>query len=111
MFSKKQLLKGLLEGCILKVIFDTPSYGYEIYSKLVLYGFDDLQMGTVYPILLRLEKQDFVTVDFSYSSKGPVRKIYNITPEGEKYCEFFKDEWTRTETIINKIVKEKTANE
>lgn len=109
MFSKKQLLKGLLEGCILKVILDTPSYGYEIYTKLVQYGFDDLQMGTVYPILLRLEKQDFVTVDFLYSSKGPVRKIYNITPEGKKYYESFREEWIRTGITINKIIKEKTA--
>ncbi len=109
MFSKKQLLKGILEGCILKVILDAPSYGYEIYTKLVQYGFDDLQMGTVYPILLRLEKQDFVTVDFSYSSKGPVRKIYNITAEGRKYYVSFREEWIRTEITLNKIIKEKTA--
>lgn len=106
MFNKKELLKGILEGCILKIILLSPSYGYEIYSKLVEYGFDDLQMGTVYPILMRLQKKQLVAIEYSYSSKGPVRKMYQITKMGQEYYYSFKTEWYKTQKIVNSIIEE-----
>lgn len=51
-----QMLKGTLEGCILKVISQKETYGYEISEKLGEYGFADILEGTIYPLLLRLEK-------------------------------------------------------
>lgn len=54
MFDQAQLRKGVLEGCILKIIAAEPTYGYAIAATLRESGFADLTEGTLYPLLLRL---------------------------------------------------------
>ena len=53
-----QMLKGTLEGCIMAIISRQPTYGYEIAEQLKNYGFGQIAEGTIYPLLLRLEKKD-----------------------------------------------------
>ena len=55
MIDRSQLMRGTLEGCILKIISEDETYGYEIVSKLQEYGFYDAKEGTIYPLLVRLE--------------------------------------------------------
>ena len=62
MFDQSQLMRGTLEGCILKVIAAETTYGYEIMEKLLRYGFDDIREGTIYPLLVRLEKKELMTM-------------------------------------------------
>ena len=52
-----QILKGLLEGCVLKLIEKDETYGYKICEDLALGGFENVGEGTVYPIVIRLEKK------------------------------------------------------
>lgn len=56
MYDKSQLMRGTLEGCILKILSQNTSYGYEIVTTLLGYGFKDIKEGTIYPLLVRLEK-------------------------------------------------------
>ena len=56
MYDKSQLMRGTLEGCILKILSQNTSYGYEIVTTLLGYGFKDIKDGTLYPLLVRLEK-------------------------------------------------------
>ncbi|MCC2254217.1 PadR family transcriptional regulator [Ruminococcus sp. CLA-AA-H200] len=105
MFDKKQLLKGVLEGCILKIIIDRPSYGYELYTRLLEYGFEDLQMGTVYPILMRLEKKELVSASYEESAQGPVKKVYSVTASGLLYYESFLSEWNKMTLLTDRILK------
>mgnify|MGYP003448991760 CR=1 FL=1 len=51
-----QMLKGMLEGCILEIINMQETYAYEISEKLGKYGFGEISEGTIYPIILRLQK-------------------------------------------------------
>ena len=53
-----QLLRGILEGCVLAVITRGETYGYEILAELEKGGFENLLEGTLYPVLTRLEKKD-----------------------------------------------------
>lgn len=46
-----------MEGCILKIISVETTYGYEIVMKLQDFGFEDMKEGTIYPLLIRLEKK------------------------------------------------------
>ena len=50
-----QMLKGILSGCVLAVISQRETYGYEISQKLGAYGLGSVSEGTIYPLLLRLE--------------------------------------------------------
>ncbi len=56
MNNNSQILKGILEGCILSIISKEETYGYELLTKLKGCGFEDIVEGTLYPLLLRLEK-------------------------------------------------------
>lgn len=102
MFDKSQLMRGTLEGCILKVISSEITYGYEIMEKLKLYGFSDISEGTIYPLLVRLEKKELITSEFKPSPLGPKRKYYNITNQGTDALHLFEDYWrSLTETVNN----------
>ena len=60
MYDKSQLMRGTLEGCILKILSKSTSYGYEIVTTLLGYGFKDIKEGTIYPLLVRLEKKELL---------------------------------------------------
>ena len=75
MENNAQLLKGILEYCVLKLIEKEPTYGYEIVIQLKQLGFSELSESTLYPMLLRLEQQEKVTVERRPSPKGPSRNI------------------------------------
>lgn len=51
-----QMLKGILQGCLLMLISDEPMYGYSISQALTQFGFQDVPKGTVYPLLINMEK-------------------------------------------------------
>ena len=57
-----EMLKGLLEGAVLQVLARGPNHGYEIVRALNQVGFTSVAEGTVYPILMRLEKKRLVEV-------------------------------------------------
>jgi len=98
-----QLLKGVLDSCILKIVSCKETYGYLIVQELNDLGLE-IQEGTVYPILLRLEKKGFLKSERRTSDIGPVRKYLSITDEGLKEIERFKDEWSILENIVDKIM-------
>ena len=83
------MLKGTLEGCILKVISGKETYGYEISQGLKKYGFLDISEGTIYPLLLRLEKNGLITAQYRESALGPKRKYFAVTQEGKLEMEAF----------------------
>lgn len=98
MVDHTQLLKGILEGCILSVISKGETYGYEILQMLDKAGFNDLQEGTLYPILTRLEKKGCISCRREKSPLGPLRKYFRVTEEGTRQLnEFLNDYHSITE--------------
>lgn len=85
-----QMLKGVLEGSILAIIQKRKVYGYEISQTLKEYGFGDISEGTIYPLLLRLEKNEFLDSEYMESKHGPKRKYYSLTEKGEQELINFK---------------------
>ena len=88
-----QMLKGVLEGCILKIISENETYGYEIVEKCKSYGLFDLSEGTIYPLLLRLERNALIQADYKQSPVGPKRKYFSITEKGRIEMEQFYGSW------------------
>ena len=72
-----QMLKGVIDGVILKIIKDKRTYGYEIVEELKRKGFYNMTEGTVYPILLRLSKKGLIMGSYRKSDVGPKRKYYS----------------------------------
>lgn len=99
-----QLLRGVLEGCVLAVIARGETYGYEILAKLEKSGFENLLEGTLYPVLTRLEKKGLISCRKAKSPFGPIRKYYSITEDGQKYFEEFKKSYEKINASAQKIL-------
>lgn len=106
MENNAQLLKGVLEYCVLRLIEKEPTYGYEIVMQLKQVGFAEISESTLYPLLLRLEQQEKVTVERRPSPKGPSRKYYVITERGTDSLLDFQQEWNRLCGLVEKIFRE-----
>lgn len=98
-----EMLKGVLEGCVLDVIGRKPTYGYEITQQLRELGFTDVVEGTVYTILVRLEKNELVSIVKKPSEVGPPRKFYSLTPAGKIELKTFWDKWKFVSSKINEL--------
>lgn len=107
MFDQAQLRKGTLEGCILKIIDREPTYGYAIATTLRESGFDDLTEGTLYPLLLRLERKGLIAAEYRAGSGGPSRKYYQLTPDGAQCLAEFVAAWQTTGAAVNRILQDK----
>lgn len=88
-----ELLKGSLEGIVLQHISKGETYGYEITSYLIDLGFEDIVEGTVYTVLLRLQKNGYITGEKRKSEVGPPRKFYRLTTDGKEYLRIFWEKW------------------
>ncbi|MGL4847623.1 MAG: PadR family transcriptional regulator [Clostridium sp.] len=103
MINKTQLMKGIMEGVILKIISMEETYGYEIYRKLQDYGFEEFAEGSLYPLLLRLEKNKLIKSKKKKSPFGPDRKYYSLTEDGENEVKEFKEAWETIDLSIKKL--------
>jgi len=100
-----QLLKGLLEGCILALLKNEVTYGYRVVELLSSYGFRDPQESTVYPILNRLEKKGLLKSEKRPSELGPPRKYYMLTAGGERELAEFRSEWENLKQTADKLLE------
>lgn len=100
------MLKGVLEGCVLEIISHEEIYGYEITRRLNALGFSDVVDGTVYTILVRLEKNKLVEITKKKSDIGPPRKFFALNDAGREELKKFWAKWEFVSTKINEL-KEK----
>ncbi len=105
MADDTQMMKGILEGCILALLKNEPLYGYLIVERLQGFGFEAAE-ATVYPILTRLEKKGDLRFEKRPSNLGPPRKYYALTEKGERALTGFKENWEGTSRIVGEILKE-----
>ncbi|WP_279512761.1 PadR family transcriptional regulator [Aureibacillus halotolerans] len=94
------MLKGVLEGCVLEIISRKETYGYEITRQLNALGFKDVVEGSVYTILIRLEKNKLVEVTKKPSAMGPPRKFFALNDAGREELKKF---WVKWEFVASKI--------
>lgn len=99
-----QLMKGILEGCILGIIAKGETYGYEILAQLTSVGFEELGEGTLYPVLTRLNKKEYIYCRKAKSPLGPIRKYYTITVPGKAYLEEFKQNYQEITASADQIL-------
>lgn len=98
-----EMLKGILEGCVLEMINRGDTYGYEITRRLNALGFTDVVEGTVYTILVRLEKNKLVNTEKRRSELGPPRKFYSLNAAGRKELQAFWCKWEFLSSKINEL--------
>lgn len=91
--QRTEMLKGILEGIVLATLAKKPAYGYQITESLRRQGFEDIAEGTVYALLVRIERKGFVEVEKVPSPTGPPRKVYALNDVGQRQLAGFWNNW------------------
>ena len=106
----KDSLKGHLDSIILSVFLSHYNSGYEMIKKIKqeTNSLFEIKEGTLYVILKRLEKNEFIESYWDESLKvGAKRKYYKITKRGIKYFKQKKSEWEFLKGVLNKFYEER----
>jgi len=103
-----QLLHGVLEMCLLSIIEEEASYGYEMVSKLRERGLDLASEGSIYPLLSRLQKQGLIEGYLVQSSEGPARKYYRMSDEGRETLEQWQLVWRDFSRSVDAVLGDGT---
>lgn len=98
-----QVRRGILEYCILLLISSKPRYGYELVTLLDKWEPLAITEGTLYPLLRRLLKENYIESFWQESESGPPRKYYSLTTDGKRLLEMMSSEWNKISTAIDLI--------
>jgi PadR family transcriptional regulator, regulatory protein PadR len=104
---KSDLLQGTLDVLILKVVALGPTHGYAIAQRLQQMSRDVLQVqqGSLYPALHRLEKRGWVRAEWAASDTGRDARFYTLTRAGRKQLEEQSENWDRLSDAISTILR------
>ena len=94
--AKLDMRTGSTAVMVLRLLAEKPMYGYQIVKELQIRseGYFDLEQGTLYPALHRLEKDGLVQGKWEVVEDGPSRKYYYITEEGRQELEKSSQQWS-----------------
>ena len=108
---KYQKMERLLEICLLLLLFEKEGYGYGLIEELSAFGFtaEDLNIGSLYRSLRKLEDQQLVSSVWEEASGGPKRRVYTITERGKvelhNWIPVLKERKARIEQLIGSYEK------
>lgn len=101
---KSQIKRGTLEFCVMLMLRNKPSYGYEIISTLEKYPILSAKENTIYPLLRRLLKEEYITSSWKESAEGlPPRKYYYVSDKGKEYIYAMTAEWKNLMIAVEDI--------
>ena len=103
-----EVLQGTLDLMILKSLHELgPLHGFGIARRLEQVSRDVLQLneGTVYTALLRLQQQGWITAEWGTSENNRKAKFYSITRRGRKQLEVETENWERISGVIGRVLR------
>jgi len=106
--SKTEVLQGTLDLLVLKTLDSMgPTHGFGIALRIEQVSRDLLQInqGTLYPALLRLEQRGLIASKWGISENNRKAKFYSLTRSGRKQLEEEAEDWSRMSAMINRVLK------
>jgi PadR family transcriptional regulator PadR len=105
--GKSDLLQGTLDVLILKVVALGPTHGYAIAQRLQQMSRDVLQVqqGSLYPALHRLEKRRWLKAEWAASDTGREARFYSLTRLGRQQLEEQRANWDRLSAAVSGILR------
>ena len=98
-----QFKKGVLELCVLSLLSKRDFYGYELVEYIS--RFMNISEGTMYPLLRRFRKENYVKTYLVESQEGPPRKYYSLSKKGFEVLEELEIEWETFTDSVNNILR------
>ena len=104
--SKADLLQGTLSLLILRVLRGGELHGWGISKRIRMISSDVLQIqqGSLYPALYRLEEQGWITATWGISDEGRRAKFYKLTPQGKKQLAEEQATWRLFMTAVEQVL-------
>jgi len=105
--NKHEVLPGTLNLLVLKTLATLgPLHGYGIARRIEQVSGDllELNQGTIYPALLKLEQVGWIRSKWSVSENNRRAKYYSLTAAGRKQLVEEEEEWRRTSVIVNRFL-------
>ena len=101
------LLQGTLDLIVLQLLRAEPTNGYELAQRIQTISRDVLNInaGSLYPALYRLEAKDLIRSEWDESKTGRRVKVYSVTTAGRKQLADQRDEWSRFAGALAAILK------
>src|ERR1700756_3268292 len=106
--KKSEVLQGTLDLMILKTLHALgPMHGFGVARRIEQVSRDILQLneGTVYTSLLRLQQQGWITAEWGVSENNRKAKFYSITKRGQKQLEVETENWERISGVIGRVLR------
>ena len=102
------LVQGTLDLLILKTISHEPKHGWAIAKRIQQVSQEALQVqqGSLYPALHRLEQQAWIRAEWRPTETGRMAKFYSLTKAGRRQMEKELESWTRLSGAINLVIQE-----
>ena len=106
MEQKLDMMQGALDLLILRVVRNRALHGWAISKRIVEVSRDVLQVnqGSLYPALYRLERKGFIEADWGISDEGRRAKFYQITPLGRKQLAEVENDWRRFSIAVELVL-------
>jgi PadR family transcriptional regulator, regulatory protein PadR len=101
---RSELLRGVLDLCLLAVMQEGPAYGYEMTKRLRARGLSIVGEGSIYPLLGRLERDGLVDTYRAASNGGPPRKYYRASGAGQSVLAAGVEEWRAARDAVDAVL-------
>jgi transcriptional regulator len=104
--SSPELLHGTLDTLVLKTLAAGRLHGYGI-ARAIEDGTDrvvDVEEGSLYPALYRMEKKGWIEAEWGVSELGRRAKFYRLTPKGRRQLAAQTAEWTRFAGAVSRLL-------
>ncbi|WP_346622418.1 PadR family transcriptional regulator [Blastococcus montanus] len=101
---RTQLLRGVLDTCLLALLARTPTHAYELVVLLERHGIEGVGYGTVYPLMGRLRRQGLVEEQVEPSPSGPPRKVFSVSAAGRAALAEWAQQWDATTTSVRTLL-------
>lgn len=106
---RAELARSALRFGVLLALADAPRHGYELREVLRRGAFPDVQGGTLYPLLRRLEEQGLVTHRWDTPGSGPARKVVALTDQGRDELGHARAAWAQLTNLLAAMDTERVA--
>ncbi|GAB3976298.1 PadR family transcriptional regulator [Plantactinospora veratri] len=99
-----QLLRGVLDMCLLALLARQPAHGYELVRRMETADLGAISYGTIYPLLTRMRRLGLVANEQQPSPNGPPRKVYALTDLGRAHLDAWQKQWNHFADTVGALL-------
>lgn len=106
-----QIVKGLLDMCLLASIANRPNYGFGLVKQLNELGWHIQNENSIYPVLKRLTAEGLIEAELVPSPSGPARKYHTATAAGREMLAEWIDDWSHVRDVVDVVLAQEPASD